>query len=39
MNQYATNVTGNVIANCGHWLPEECAQELNKLVSDFLAVK
>lgn len=39
MNQYATNVKGNVIANCGHWLPEECAPELNKLVSDFLAVK
>ena len=39
MNQYATNVTGNVIADCGHWLPEECAPELNKLVSDFLAVK
>lgn len=36
VRKYATNVNGQSIPNCGHWLPEECAEPLNKLVVDFL---
>lgn len=39
VRKYATNVTGASIPNCGHWLPEECAAPLNKLVVDFLRRK
>lgn len=34
--QYATHVEGHVLPNCGHWLPEECSDQLNPLVITFL---
>lgn len=37
MKQYAVNVEGHVLPGCGHWLPEECAAQLNPLVVDFLS--
>lgn len=36
LRRYATNVTGTVLADCGHWLPEECAAPLNEAVLKFL---
>ncbi|WMJ69641.1 alpha/beta hydrolase [Stenotrophomonas sp. 24(2023)] len=36
MQRYASNVQGHVLPGCGHWLPEECAAQLNPLVVDFL---
>lgn len=36
MNQYAADVQGHVLPNCGHWLPEECSAQLNDLVVNFL---
>lgn len=36
MKRYATNVEGRVLPGCGHWLPEECPQELNAAVVEFL---
>jgi len=36
MKQYATHVEGQVLPNCGHWLPEECFAQLNPLVVKFL---
>jgi pimeloyl-ACP methyl ester carboxylesterase len=37
VSRYADQVTGKVLPNCGHWLPEECAAPLNEAVIDFLA--
>lgn len=39
VRRYATNVTGKVLPNCGHWLPEECAADLNEAVVSFLNVR
>jgi len=39
MRRYATAVTGKVLPNCGHWLPEECAGPLNQAVSGFLEAR
>ncbi len=36
LREYADNVEGHVIPDCGHWLPEERPAELNKVVIDFL---
>jgi len=36
MKQYATDVQGQVLPDCGHWLPEECSAQLNPLVVEFL---
>ena len=36
IRQYATNVTGESLPGCGHWLPEECPGSLNPLVVNFL---
>ncbi|MEN4892711.1 alpha/beta hydrolase [Erwinia billingiae] len=36
IGHFATNVTGKVIPDCGHWLPEECTAELNSAVITFL---
>ncbi len=36
LRRYASNVTGNVLPGCGHWLPEECPGPLNSAVIDFL---
>ncbi|MGJ9420749.1 alpha/beta fold hydrolase [Massilia sp. CMS3.1] len=36
LRRYATNVTGKVLAGCGHWLPEECPAQLNQAVLKFL---
>lgn len=36
LRRYATNVTGKVLPDCGHWLPEECATPLNDAVTTFL---
>lgn len=35
MRRYATDVKGEVLPGCGHWLPEECAAPLNKTVTQF----
>jgi len=37
--KYATNMKGVVLPNCGHWVPEECAEPFQKTVIDFLADK
>lgn len=37
LRRYATNVTGKVLPDCGHGLPEECAAPLNEAVLAFLA--
>ena len=36
LKEYAEDVTGEVVPNGGHWLPEECPDALNRLVVDFL---
>ena len=36
LKDYADNVEGRIIPACGHWLPEERPEELNKLVVEFL---
>ncbi len=36
LRRYATQVSGRVLPDCGHWLPEECAAPLNQAVIDFL---
>ena len=33
---YALNVEGHILPGCGHWLPEECADSLDRLVINFL---
>ncbi len=37
MKAYADDVEGHVLPGCGHWLPEECAAPMNRLVIDFLS--
>ncbi len=37
MKAYAEDVEGHVLPGCGHWLPEECAAPMNRLVIDFLS--
>lgn len=39
LKNYALNVQGEVVAGCGHWLPEECPTEINSLVTAFLHSK
>ena len=39
MKEYASNVEGHIIPDCGHWLPEECAAPMNELVVNFLKRK
>jgi pimeloyl-ACP methyl ester carboxylesterase len=36
LRRYATKVSGKVLPDCGHWLPEECAAPLNEAVLGFL---
>lgn len=36
MKNYAINVEGHVLQNCGHWLSEECPEQLNPIVLDFI---
>lgn len=36
MRDYADNVEGHIIDACGHWVPEEAPDALNKLVVEFL---
>jgi pimeloyl-ACP methyl ester carboxylesterase len=36
LRQVATNVTGHVLAECGHFVPEEQPEELTRLLIDFL---
>ena len=35
--KYTTNVKGVVLPNCGHWVPEECAESLHPTITNFLA--
>jgi len=35
----ATNVSGGSLAGCGHYLPEECPQEVSARILEFLATK
>lgn len=39
ISRYADNVTGKVLPDCGHWLPEECAAPLNAAVVEFLGAR
>lgn len=39
LKEYATDVQAEVLPNCGHWLPEECAATLNPLVTRFLSAR
>ena len=39
LKKYATNVQAEVVPDCGHWMPEECAAPLNSLVVKFLTAK
>lgn len=36
MQGAATNVSGGSLAGCGHYLPEECPQEVTQRILDFL---
>lgn len=36
IRQYATQVEGLSLPGCGHWLPEECAEPLNRAVVEYL---
>jgi pimeloyl-ACP methyl ester carboxylesterase len=38
MQKLAQNVTGVVVPNTGHWIPEEQAAFLAKLLNDFFRV-
>ena len=33
---YAESTESHVVPDCGHWLPEECPDQVNRLVADFL---
>ncbi|WP_313683242.1 alpha/beta hydrolase [Pantoea sp.] len=37
MRRFATDVTGMVLPDGGHWLPEECPVALNQAVTEFLS--
>ena len=39
LKEYAEEVEGELLPKGGHWLPEECPDELNRLVVDFLTRK
>jgi pimeloyl-ACP methyl ester carboxylesterase len=39
MQQAATTVSGGSLAGCGHYLPEECPDEINTRILAFLAEK
>ena len=39
LKKYAVSADSHILPNCGHWLPEECPAEVNKLVVDFLRAK
>lgn len=39
LKKYTTNMKGVVIPNCGHWVPEECADVFHTTILDFLADK
>ncbi len=39
MKEYAERVEGHILPGGGHWLPEECPDELNRLVVGFLTQK
>jgi pimeloyl-ACP methyl ester carboxylesterase len=39
LKEYATDVRGEVLPGCGHWLPEECAATLNPMVVRFLTAQ
>jgi pimeloyl-ACP methyl ester carboxylesterase len=39
IQQAATNVSGGSLAGCGHYLPEECPQEISSRILEFLAAK
>lgn len=37
LKQYASDMKGVVLPNCGHWVPEECPDTFNPTVRNFLA--
>ena len=39
MKEYAKHVEGHVVPKGGHWLPEECPENINRLVVNFLSQK
>ena len=39
LKKYAVGADNQILPNCGHWLPEECPADVNKLVVTFLNAK
>ena len=39
LKKYAVGADSHILPNCGHWLPEECSADVNRLVVDFLELK
>ncbi len=39
LKKYAVSADNHILPNCGHWLPEECPVEVNRLVVGFLTAK
>ncbi len=39
LKKYAVGADTHILPNCGHWLPEECPADVNRLVVGFLAAK
>ena len=39
LKTYAVSADNHVLPNCGHWLPEECPADVNRLVVDFLTAR
>lgn len=37
MQPYAPDLTSAIVSHCGHFITEECTEEFNQLVTDFLA--
>ena len=36
LDKYAVKAERRILPGCGHWLPEECPAEVNRIVVDFL---
>ncbi len=39
LKEYAVGADSHILPNCGHWLPEECPADVNRLVVNFLTIK
>ena len=36
MEQWVPNVTKYIVRNCGHWSQQECPEEVNQLIIEFI---